>query len=111
MMRHDVPLKTSRQLSVIIALASVLLAGCTEFPSLDERIRPQAAAAPFPALQPLAPLLALASARPQITDANVQASASRIAGLQAKAARLRSADVVDAGTLIQLNAGIDKSGL
>ena len=43
-------------------LALLLAAACAPFPDLSDRIGPEAAAAPYPTLQPLQPLLAQADA-------------------------------------------------
>ena len=97
--------------AILCAALAGTLAACTEFPALDGRISPQAAAAPFPELQPLPPLLAQAATPPQITGNSVQAADSRIVGLRDKAAALRGSAVVDPATQTRMQAGVDQSGL
>ncbi|MGJ8544865.1 MAG: hypothetical protein ACSHWZ_05425 [Sulfitobacter sp.] len=70
-------------------ICTALVAGCTQFPELDRTITPQMAAQDFPALVPIEPLLAKATANqrdPAATQAGLQ---SRVAGLRARAAALR----------------------
>jgi len=68
---------------------SLLAAGCTQFPQLDQTITPQMEAAPFPKLVPVDPLLAnirTSGVDPVQTQNALQA---RVARLRARAARLR----------------------
>lgn len=91
-------------------LCLILLAACAHAPSLDGRISPAAAAAAYPVLQPLAPLLALAAQPGQITP-DTQAGIDRgAAALRARAARLRG-PVIDAATRTRMQRGIDTSAL
>ena len=67
----------------------LLLAACTEFPALEGTVPPAQANAPFPALVPLAPLVAQAET-PQTDAAGAEAAlAPRLSALRARAARLR----------------------
>lgn len=70
-------------------LAFTTLGACAQFPELDRTVTPELAAAPFPALVPVEPLLAQATAGrvdPVQTEAALQGRLSR---LRARAARLR----------------------
>jgi len=92
--------------TLIIAIAS--LVACTDFPDLDRRITDSARAAPYPTLQPLDPLLARAqnlADNGAITPASVAAFDDRIAGLRARAARLRG-PVIDAATRARMRRGV-----
>ncbi len=74
---------------LILALLAPLTAGCTQIPDLDRTITPAMAAAPFPALVPLAPVLARAEAPgldPERGNAELDA---RVTALKTRAARLR----------------------
>lgn len=91
---------------IMLALA---LAGCTQFPELDETIPPSAAAAEFPALVPLVPLLAANA--PVIADrvettANLEA---RVAGLRARASALQARTIVDASTRTRMQAALNRN--
>ncbi len=97
-------------LIICTVLASSLLAGCTDMPDLDDRLTPAARSAPYPALVPVEPLLAQASADQQITDDTAPALQSRVAGLRARAARLRGS-VVDGSTRSRMGNGVDTTGL
>ena len=72
-----------------LAILCAALAGCTQFPALDRTITPELEAAPFPALVPLDPLLARATAGRVDPVATETAVAARVARLRARAARLR----------------------
>lgn len=75
--------------ALILATLAALLAGCTQFPQLDRTISPAAAAADYPELVPVGPLLARAEAgrvNVPATQANLE---GRVARLKARAARLR----------------------
>lgn len=91
-------------------LCLILLVACAEAPSLDDRISPAAAAAPYPALMPLAPLLALAAQPGQITPQTQPRIDGNAASLRARAARLR-APVIDSATRARMQRGIDTSAL
>ncbi len=71
-------------------VATLVLAGaCTQFPELDRTLTPELEAQSYPALVPLAPILASAQSttvEPAQTNAALDA---RIAALRARAARLR----------------------
>ena len=91
-----------------IGVIFVLTVGCTQFPALDGTIDAAARAAPIPALQPLAPLLAQADAtqaNSQITAASVAALDDRIAALRARAAGLRG-PVIERATLARMRRGV-----
>jgi len=67
----------------------VLAGGCTQFPELDRTLTPALEAQEYPALVPLAPVLASAqstSVEPAQTNTALDA---HIAALKARAARLR----------------------
>ena len=70
-------------------LALATLGACTQFPELDSTVTPELAAAPYPDLVPVEPLLAQATAGrvdPVQTEAALQGRLSR---LRVRAARLR----------------------
>lgn len=69
----------------------ITIAACTEFPALDGTIPPRDANAPFPALVPLAPLVAQANAADRRAADVETALTPRLAALRARAARLRGA--------------------
>lgn len=75
--------------AILPALMALALTACTQFPELDSTITPALEAADYPALVPVDPLLAQATAGradPQQTEAALLA---RVARLRARAARLR----------------------
>jgi hypothetical protein len=91
-------------------LSLMLLAGCADAPSLDGRISAAAAAAPYPQLQPLAPLLAQAALPGRITPASTVQMDGNTAGLRARAAALRG-PVVDAATRARMQRAIARAAL
>lgn len=79
-----------RRISLYIFASTFLLtAACTQFPALDSRATPELLAADYPALVPIDPLLATATAGQIDTVKTETALTGRVAGLQARAARLR----------------------
>ena len=88
----------------------IALAGCATPPALDGRISAAAAAAPYPTLQPLAPLLARASAPPRITPQTTGRTQGAAAGLRDRAAALRG-PVVDGATRTRMNQGVARAAL
>ena len=86
------------------------LAGCADAPSLDGRISAAAAAAPYPTLQPLAPLLARAAQPGRIDAASTRRMDGDVAGLRARAAALRG-PVVDAATRARMRAAVARAAL
>ncbi|MEL6838727.1 MAG: hypothetical protein AAFP85_05510 [Pseudomonadota bacterium] len=64
----------------------LILAGCAEFPALDDSITDAARDAPYPTLQPLPGI----ADQPKTADTTLDA---RIAALQDRAARLRRIDI------------------
>ena len=93
-----------------LCLCLLLLGGCADAPTLDGRISATAAAAPYPELQPLAPLLARAAAPGQITPASVPQMNGSAAGLSTRAAALRG-PVVDAVTRARMKRAIARAAL
>lgn len=76
--------------ALLPALAvSLLLAACSSHPDLATRETALSKSAPYPALAPLAPLLAAADAPSRAKPAETQLTA-RAAGLRARAAALRA---------------------
>ncbi len=67
----------------------MLPAACTQFPALDSRATPEMLAAQYPAIVPVDPLLARATAGQINTTQTENVLDARVAGLQARAARLR----------------------
>ena len=86
------------------------LAGCADAPSLDGRISAAAAAAPYPTLQPLAPLLVQAAQPGRITPQTTAELDGGAAGLRARAAALRG-PVVDAATRARMRAAAARAAL
>ena len=73
----------------VLAATLALAEGCTQFPELDRTLTPALEAQDYPALVPLAPVLASAqttTVEPAQTSAALDA---RISALKARAARLR----------------------
>ena len=93
-----------------LVLMCLLLAGCADAPSLDGRISAAAAAAPYPTLQPLAPLLARAARPGRIDTASTLRMDGGVAALRARAAALRG-PVVDASTRARMQAGVTRAAL
>ncbi|WP_156799280.1 hypothetical protein [Oceanicola granulosus] len=101
------------RLALLLPAAALALAACAEFPELDGRVTPAAAAAPYPDLVPLPPLLAAADALGAAPDLSAPARAAadtRAAELRARAAALRP-PVVDPDARARLAAGVDTSAL
>ncbi|PHQ98429.1 MAG: hypothetical protein COB39_08880, partial [Marinosulfonomonas sp.] len=69
-----------------LVLSAALLAGCSNFPELDDAVSPTARKAGYPALLPIDPLIAGAK-EVQVTKETVLTLQSRIARLNARAAR------------------------
>ena len=95
---------------VRVLILCLLLGGCADAPSLDGRISAAAAAAPYPTLQPLVPLLARAAAPGRITPQTTSAAQGEAAGLRARAAALRG-PVIDAATRARMQRGIARAAL
>lgn len=88
----------------------LMLAGCADAPSLDGCISAAAAAAPYPTLEPLAPLLARAALPGRITPVSTIQMDGSAAALRARAAALRG-PVVDAATRARMQRGIARAAL
>lgn len=89
----------------ILLVATLLCAGCTQFPDLDARLSAEARAAPYPALVPLEQI----TARDQpsrITTEQDTVMAARIAALRLRAAGLRGS-VLDGSSRARLQAGVE----
>lgn len=84
----------------------VLLAGCAEFPALDGTIPPQAEAADFPELVPLAPLLAERRGTGTDAAATTRTLDARIANLRSRARALQTRPVVDSSTRDRLRGAL-----
>lgn len=80
---------TNRALLGPCAFVLLLSAACTQFPALDSRATPEMLAADYPAILPVDPLLAKATAGQVNTRQTEDVLDARVAGLQARAARLR----------------------
>ncbi len=65
------------------------MAACTQFPALDRRATPELLAADYPKLVPIDPLLASATAGQIDAVKTETALTGRVAGLRARATRLR----------------------
>ncbi len=84
------------------------LIGCTDFPDVGGQITQSNAAAPYPVLQPLEPLLAKIDALDTtnaITAASVVNMNNRIVSLQARAASLRG-PVVEPAVRARMRRGV-----
>ena len=93
-----------------LVLMCFLLAGCADAPSLDGRISAAAASAPYPVLQPLAPLLERAAQPGRITPQTPRQLEGGAAALRARAAALRG-PVVDAATRARMQAAVARAAL
>lgn len=93
------------------ALLSVFvgLAACADVPALEDRIDATARDAPFPALINIDPLLAQTYAAPQ-SQAEVADMNARIAGLRARADRLRG-PIIPASLRARMARGVDTTAL
>ena len=78
-----------RRYSFVMVIVLLALNGCTQFPELEGTIRPEAQNSPYPKLVPINPLLRAGA--PSATDpvATEAALTQRLAGLRARADRLR----------------------
>lgn len=74
---------------LIALLAACCLAACTQFPELDRTISPEMAASDYPALVPLEPVLAQATAGRVDAKATQAQLEARVARLRSRAARMR----------------------
>lgn len=73
----------------LVVTLFLLLQACTTFPALDHTVPPDGTAGAFPALVPLAPLVAQANTSTNVAQ-NVEAALTpRLSNLRARAARLR----------------------
>lgn len=73
----------------LCALAALLIAGCTQFPVIDDRATPEMLSADFPSLVPLEPLLAAATAGRVDTVQTEAELNARVSRLKARAAGLQ----------------------
>ncbi|MEO1139976.1 MAG: hypothetical protein AAFW87_11020 [Pseudomonadota bacterium] len=81
---------------IAVLVLLVTLAGCSQFPELDDNLSSEARAARYPDLVPVEDLRAGLTA-PRITDETTTTLEGRVAALRARAARLR-------GTVIDRNS-------
>ncbi len=79
----------TRALIGLSAFVLTMTAACTQFPALDSRATPEMLAAEYPAIVPVDPLLARATAGQINTAQTENVLDARVTGLQARAARLR----------------------
>lgn len=84
------------------------LTACAQFPALDEVVSDADLTDPFPALIPLAPLIAQADALAGVQAAD--GADGRIAALNARATALRGG-IIDPATRARMLAGVDTSAL
>ncbi len=90
----------------VLCLTLFCLGACTQFPDLDATIPPQAEAADFPDLVPLAPLLA---GRDAVVRNPVEVSdnlSGRVNALKARARALQQHAIVDGATRARLQAAL-----
>ena len=92
-----------------IILSLALITGCTTFPDLDGTVPPEAENAPFPMLQPVDPILENTLPDVGVLAAQSDAALARVAGLQARAARLRARPVIDRPTRARLLQAISSA--
>lgn len=85
-------------------LCASLMAGCSEFPALDNAVSASARHADYPGLLPL-DQVAADSAGAEATQAAIKGLAGRAAALRARAARLRG-PVIDDTTRARLQAAL-----
>ncbi|MGJ8617507.1 MAG: hypothetical protein ACSHWS_11760 [Sulfitobacter sp.] len=78
-----------RAILCILPFTLLALSACTQFPTLDRTITPELENAEYPALVPLDPLLATATAGRVDPVQTEKALIARVARLRARAARLR----------------------
>ena len=76
--------------ALLPSLILLILAGCTQFPELDETATPGVAEAPFPELVPLDGLLAAPATPPVATKETIGQVEGRVSGLRNRASRLHT---------------------
>lgn len=89
-----------------LVLTAALLAGCNDFPQLDDAISTTARNADYPTLLPIDQVISGAN-DVQITEKTVSALMGRIAALRGRAARLRR-PVIDTRTRARMRAAINR---
>ncbi len=89
-----------------LVLSLGILAACSEFPSLDDKVSAAARAAPYPRLLPIQTLLAR-PAPPRLTETAVATLEARAARLRRKAAALRG-PVIDTSDRQRLGTSIPR---
>jgi outer membrane murein-binding lipoprotein Lpp len=99
-------LQTMRLTAVFFLSATVLLAGCSNFPELDDAISPAARKAGYPTLVPISQIIA-GAADVQISPQTVSSLKTRAASLKSRASRLRN-PVIDRQTRARLRAAIKR---
>lgn len=85
-----------------LCLSAILLAGCTQFPQLDDTIPPEAEAAGYPELVPIE--LLLSDIPPPPPDQAADRLEARADALRRRAAQLRS-EGLTTGELARLGSG------
>lgn len=80
----------------LLPCAALSLTACTQFPELDRTQTPELADTAYPALVPIEPLLAGAEVTGADPVATTEALEGRVAGLRARANRMRGAVLTDA---------------
>lgn len=79
-----------------LLILTACIAGCVQFPEIDDATDPRVEQADYPTLVPLDPILAsVAAPAPETAETEAELEA-RIAGLRARAARLRGAGLSSA---------------
>lgn len=73
---------------IILLTLAAILAGCSQFPALEDSVSPAAKNAPFPALVPVEDIQARAAPE-AITPETLPGVEARVARLKARASRLR----------------------
>lgn len=90
----------------LVSGLSVLLSACAQFPDLDTRTGDIDPRAPYPALVPLDPLVAGADPA-RITETETAATGARVAGLRARADRLRRT-VIDSDSRTRMQQNVTR---
>lgn len=87
---------------IALLVLCIALTGCTRFPELDNVVSAETAAADYPALVPLEPLLA--NSAPVVADpvATSRTLNARVNALRARAAALQRTTIVDSTTRSRL---------
>ncbi|NNE52921.1 MAG: hypothetical protein HKN30_11035 [Sulfitobacter sp.] len=87
-------------------LLALILAACTQFPELENTVRPEVQEASYPELIPLEPILATVEASPVDPVQTEAALETRLASLRARANAMRGS-VLSSQEKKRLDEGVD----